>query len=129
VSDVTYVRTGHSFSYVAFVSDAFARRVVGWQTDLAPQRGPWSRIEDLELATLEWVWWFNNRRLFGPLGWVADERMSFRRGVHFRCGGLHRYPRYPRYTRKRAIPFIGPSHALSSHSSVGNPSGARRLHR
>jgi transposase InsO family protein len=70
VSDVTYVRTGHSFSYVAFVSDAFARRVVGWQTDLAPQRGRWSRIEDLELATLEWVWWFNNHRLLGPLGHV-----------------------------------------------------------
>ena len=33
-------------------------------------RGPWSRIEDVELATLEWVWWFNNHRLFGPLGHV-----------------------------------------------------------
>jgi putative transposase len=41
VSDLTYVRTGRSFAYVAFVVDAFSRRIVGWQisrslrTDLA----------------------------------------------------------------------------------------------
>jgi len=33
-------------------------------------RGPWSRLEDLELATLEWVWWFNNHRLLKPIGLV-----------------------------------------------------------
>lgn len=147
VSDLTYVRTGRSFVYVAFVTDVFARRIVGWQissslrsdlaldaleqaiterlggddgrlvhhsdrgsqylsiryterlalagiepsvgsrgdsydnalaetiiglykTELIYPRGPWSRIEDVELATLEWVWWFNNHRLFGPLGHV-----------------------------------------------------------
>ncbi len=31
VSDLTYVRLGSSFCYVAFVIDAFARRIVGWQ--------------------------------------------------------------------------------------------------
>jgi transposase InsO family protein len=31
VSDLTYVRTGRSFVYVAFVTDVFARRIVGWQ--------------------------------------------------------------------------------------------------
>ena len=31
VSDLTYVRTGHRFVYVAFVIDAFSRRIVGWQ--------------------------------------------------------------------------------------------------
>ena len=31
VSDLTYVRTGRTFVYVAFVVDAFARRIVGWQ--------------------------------------------------------------------------------------------------
>ena len=25
---------------------------------------------DVELATLEWVWWFNNHRLFGPHGHI-----------------------------------------------------------
>ena len=31
------------------------------------QRGPWRRFEDVELATLEWVDWFNNRRLLGSI--------------------------------------------------------------
>ena len=31
VSDLTYVRTGRTFAYVAFIIDAFARRIVGWQ--------------------------------------------------------------------------------------------------
>ena len=147
VSDHTYVRTGRSFVYVAFVIDVFARRIVGWQisnslrsdlaldaleqaiterlgdeggrpvhhsdrgvqylsiryterlalagiepsvgsrgdsydnaltetiiglykTELVYPRGPWSSIQDVELATLEWVWWFNTHRLFGPLGHV-----------------------------------------------------------
>jgi transposase InsO family protein len=147
VSDLTYVRMAGRFAYVAFVIDAFGRRIVGWQvsnslrsdlaldaleqaigerlggdgerlvhhsdrgvqylsihyterlalagiepsvgsrgdsydnalaetiiglykTELVYPRGPWSRLEDLELATLEWVWWFNNHRLLGPLGLV-----------------------------------------------------------
>mgnify|MGYP003650218002 CR=1 FL=1 len=31
VSDLTYVRTGGAFCYVAFVIDVFARFIVGWQ--------------------------------------------------------------------------------------------------
>ena len=31
VSDFTYVATWHGFVYVAFVIDAFARRIVGWR--------------------------------------------------------------------------------------------------
>jgi transposase InsO family protein len=147
VSDLTYVRIGRTFAYVAFVIDAFARRIVGWQissslrsdlaldalehaigerlgeedeglvhhsdrgvqylsiryterlalagiepsvgsrgdsydnalaetitglykTELVYRHGPWSRLEDLELATLEYVWWFNNHRLLKPIGLV-----------------------------------------------------------
>jgi transposase InsO family protein len=147
VSDLTYVRIGPRFAYVAFVVDAFSRRIVGWQisnslrsdlaldaleqaiserlgdegerlvhhsdrgvqylsiryterlalagiepsvgsrgdsydnalaetmiglykTELVYPRGPWQSLEDIELATLEWVWWFNNHRLFGPLGHI-----------------------------------------------------------
>ena len=145
VSDLTYVRTGGTFCYVAFVIDAFARFIVGWQvstslrsdlaldaleqaiaerlgtdserlvhhsdrgsqylsiryterlalagiepsvgsrgdsydnalaesiiglykTELVRPRRPWKSLEDLELATLEWVWWFNNHRLLEPIG-------------------------------------------------------------
>jgi putative transposase len=145
VSDFTYVATWQGFVYVAFVIDAFARRIVGWRAsrtahagfaldaleqalhDRRPPRkgglihhsdrggqyvsiryterlvaagiepsvgsvgdsydnalaetviglfkaevirrlGPWRSLEAVEFATLEWVDWFNNRRLLGPIG-------------------------------------------------------------
>ena len=145
VSDFTYVATWQGFVYVAFVIDAFARRIVGWRvsrsaradfvldaleqalydrrpvrqgglihhsdrgvqyvsiryterladagiepsvgsvgdsydnalaetinglykTELIYRRGPWRTMEAVELATLEWVDWFNNRRLLEPIG-------------------------------------------------------------
>lgn len=147
VSDLTYVATWGGQVYVAFVIDAFARRIVGWRvssslrTDLAldaleqaicerqeekqlslihhsdrggqylsiryterlseagiepsvgsrgdsydnalaetiiglykteviRRNGPWRTLEDVEFATLEWVWWFNNYRLLEPIGYV-----------------------------------------------------------
>jgi transposase InsO family protein len=30
--------------------------------------GPWRGFEQVEYATLDWVDWFNNRRLFKPIG-------------------------------------------------------------
>lgn len=41
-----------------------------YKTELVYPRGPWQSLEDVELATLEWVWWFNNHRLFGPHGHI-----------------------------------------------------------
>ena len=154
VADFTYVSTWAGFVYVAFVIDAFARRIVGWRasrtahasfvldaleqalcerrplrgalvhhsnrgvqyvsikyterlkdagvepsvgsvgdsfdnalaetinglykTEVIWPRGPWRSFEQVELATLEWVDWFNNRRLLGPIGNIppaeAEER-------------------------------------------------------
>jgi len=41
-------------------------------------RGPWRSLEAVEFATLEWVDWFNNRRLLEPIGNIppaeAEER-------------------------------------------------------
>lgn len=145
VSDFTYVATWQGFVYVAFVIDAFARRVVGWRvsrtahagfvldaleqalhgrrplrggglihhsdrgvqyvsikyterlaeagiepsvgsvgdsfdnalaetviglfkTEVIRRRGPWRSLEAIEYATLEWVHWFNTRRLLEPIG-------------------------------------------------------------
>ena len=145
VSDFTYVPTWAGFVYVAFVIDAFARRIVGWRVsrtahadfvldaleqalherrplqggglvhhsdrgvqyvsikytgrlaeagiepsvgsvgdsydnalaetinglykaEVIHRRGPWRDFEAVELATLEWVHWFNNRRLLEPIG-------------------------------------------------------------
>jgi putative transposase len=144
LSDFTYVATWQGFVYVAFVIDAFARRIVGWKvsrtahagfvldaleqalhdrrpvrgglvhhsdrgrqyvsiryterlveagiepsvgsvgdsydnalaesviglfkTEVIRRRGPWRSLETVEYATLEWVDWFNNRRLLEPIG-------------------------------------------------------------
>ena len=145
LADLTYVATWAGFVYVAFVIDAYARRIVGWRvsnslrTDLALDaleqalyarvvdshdalvhhgdrgsqylsiryterlaqagieqsvgsvgdsydnalaesiiglyktevirpRGPWRGLEAVEFATLEWVDWFNNRRILEPIG-------------------------------------------------------------
>jgi transposase InsO family protein len=147
VADLTYVATWRGFVYVAFVIDAYGRRIVGWRatsslrsdlaldaleqalwerqdagtdglvhhsdrgaqylsiryterlaeagiapsvgsrgdsydnalaesviglfkTEVIRQRGPWRSLEDVELATLEWVAWFNTSRLLEPLGHV-----------------------------------------------------------
>jgi len=155
VSDFTYVATWTGFVYVAFVIDAFARRIVGWRAsrtahatfvldaldqalharrpsprgelvhhsdrggqylsiryterladagvvpsvgsvgdsydnalaetinglykaEVIHRRGPWRSFETVEYATLEWVDWFNNRRLLEPIGNIppaeAEER-------------------------------------------------------
>lgn len=145
VSDFTYVATWQGFVYVAFVIDAFARRIVGWRVsrtahagsvldaleqalhdrrpvhggglvhhsdrgvqyvsikyserladagiepsvgsvgdsydnalaetinglykaEVIDRRRPWRSVEAVEFATLEWVDWFNNRRLLEPIG-------------------------------------------------------------
>jgi transposase InsO family protein len=147
VSDLTYVATWRGFVYVAFVIDAFSRRIVGWRvssslrsdlaldaleeaicerqeeteaplvhhsdrgvqylsiryterlaeagiepsvgsrgdsydnalaesviglfkTEVIRRRGPWRGLEDVEFATLEWVWWFNHHRLLEPIGYI-----------------------------------------------------------
>jgi putative transposase len=145
LSDFTYVATWSGFVYVAFVIDAYARRIVGWRVsrtahagfvldaleqalherrpvrggglvhhsdrgvqyvsiryterlaeagiepsvgsvgdsydnalaetinglykaEVIHRRGPWRSFEAVEFATLEWVDWFNNRRLLEPIG-------------------------------------------------------------
>ncbi len=143
VADLTYVATWRGFVYVAFITDVFSRKIVGWRVSnslrsdlaldaleqalharpdlrglvhhsdrgvqylsiryterldemgIAPsvgsvgdsydnalaetinglykaevirRNGPWRNLEEVEFATLEWVDWFNNRRLFGPIG-------------------------------------------------------------
>jgi transposase InsO family protein len=143
LADLTYVATWVGFVYVAFITDVFSRKIVGWRvssslrsdlaldaleqalharpdisqlvhhsdrgaqylsiryterlaeagiepsvgsvgdaydnalaetiiglykTEVIRRNGPWRNIEEVEFATLEWVDWFNNRRLLGPIG-------------------------------------------------------------
>ena len=42
-----------------------------FKAEVIYRRAPWKSREAVELATLEWVHWFNNRRLLEPLGYVS----------------------------------------------------------
>jgi transposase InsO family protein len=49
--------------------NALAESVIGlFKTEVIRRRGPWRNLESVEYATLEWVDWFNNRRLLAPIG-------------------------------------------------------------
>jgi putative transposase len=49
--------------------NALAESVIGlYKTELVRRKGPWKTIDDLELATLEWVDWYNHRRLHSSCG-------------------------------------------------------------
>jgi putative transposase len=51
--------------------NALAESVIGlFKTEIIRQRGPWRGVEDVEFAVLEWVAWFNHRRLLEPLGYL-----------------------------------------------------------
>jgi len=49
--------------------NAMAESIIGlYKTEVIYKDGPWRGIEQVELKTLEWVHWFNNQRLLGPIG-------------------------------------------------------------
>ncbi len=49
--------------------NALAETINGlYKTELIRRRGPWRTLEAVEFATLEWLDWFNHRRLLEPIG-------------------------------------------------------------
>ena len=51
--------------------NAMAETINGlYKTELIYKRGPWRTRESLELATLQWVHWFNHQRLLEPIGHI-----------------------------------------------------------
>jgi transposase InsO family protein len=49
--------------------NAAAESLIGlYKTELIRRRGPWKGLDDVELATLEYVDWFNHRRLHSACG-------------------------------------------------------------
>ena len=66
----------------AAISPGPCGRKLSWRSPCEPgqrhRRGPWRSLEAIEFATLEWVDWFNNRRLLEPIGNIppaeAEER-------------------------------------------------------
>jgi putative transposase len=47
-----------------------------YETDLIRHRGPWRGLDDVEYATLEYVDWFNHRRLHGELGMLPPAELE-----------------------------------------------------
>jgi putative transposase len=63
--------------------NALAETVNGlYKTEVIRRRGPWRNLDAVEYATLEWVEWYNNRRLLEPLGYVppAEYEEAYHQG-------------------------------------------------
>jgi len=58
-----------------------------YKAEVIHRRGPWRTMEALKFATLEWVDWFNNRRLLEPIGNIppAEARGTLLRQVGESC--------------------------------------------
>jgi transposase InsO family protein len=51
--------------------NAMAETIIGlFKAEVIHARGPWRSLDAVEYAVLEWVDWFNNRRLLEPIGHV-----------------------------------------------------------
>ncbi len=59
--------------------NALAETVIGlFKTEVIRRRGPWRSLEAVEFATLEWVDWFNHRRLLEPIGYLPPAEFEAR---------------------------------------------------
>ncbi len=57
--------------------NALAETINGlYKTEVIRRNGPWRNIEEVEFATLEWVDWFNNRRLLEPIGNIPPAELE-----------------------------------------------------
>jgi transposase InsO family protein len=66
--------------------NAMAESVIGlFKTEVIRRLGPWKGVEDVEFATLDWVAWFNGRRLLEPLGYVPPAEFE---EAYYRQQGL-----------------------------------------
>ena len=62
--------------------NALAETVIGlFKTELIKPRGPWRTVEQVEIATLEYVDWFNHRRLFEACGDIPPVELE---AAHYR---------------------------------------------
>ena len=62
--------------------NALAETINGlYKTEIIHKRGPWRTVDDVEYTTLEWVDWFNYRRLLEPIGNIppAELEMAYYR--------------------------------------------------
>jgi putative transposase len=51
--------------------NALAETINGlYKAEVIHRRSSWKTIESVEMATLEWVAWFNHQRLLAPIGYI-----------------------------------------------------------
>lgn len=76
--DTSIGATGSSYD------NALAETINGlYKTELIKPRGPWRTVEHVEIATLEWVDWFNHRRLYEHCSDVPPAELeAFHYGEH-----------------------------------------------
>lgn len=59
--------------------NALAESIIGlFKTEVIQRKGPWRQLETVEFATLDWVDWFNHRRLLEPIGYVPPAEYEAR---------------------------------------------------
>ncbi len=57
--------------------NALAETIIGlYKTEVIHRQGPWRNLDAVEYATLEWVDWFNHRRLLEPIGYVPPAELE-----------------------------------------------------
>jgi putative transposase len=57
--------------------NALAETIIGlFKTEVIRRPGPWRTIDAFEYATLEWVDWFNHRRLLEPIGNIPPAELE-----------------------------------------------------
>jgi putative transposase len=57
--------------------NAMAETINGlFKAEVIWKRGPWKSVDDVEYATLEWVDWFNNRRILEPIGNIPPKEFE-----------------------------------------------------
>jgi transposase InsO family protein len=59
--------------------NALAESIIGlFKTEVIQRQGPWRHLAAVEFGTLEWVDWFNHRRLLEPIGYVPPAEYEAR---------------------------------------------------
>jgi len=59
--------------------NALAESIIGlFKTEVIRRQGPWRHLEAVEFATLDWVDWFNTRRLLEPIDYVPPAEYEAR---------------------------------------------------
>ena len=72
---------GEGSALVGSVGDSYdnalAETIIGlYKTEVIHRRGPWRHLDAVEYATLEWVDWFNHRRLLEPIGNIPPAELE-----------------------------------------------------